>query len=116
MDNLVSARKALCRRHRADFVDTPADAIVGVADNVVTGAYPLNGLRHARGTTSGWFIWAGDDLGDDADFFKPLHAGHLAARCPEALKWLGLGEGWRFLTAPDHEDVWFDRALLDHRI
>jgi hypothetical protein len=116
MDDLNMARRALCERHHADFVDTPVDAIVGVSDNVVAGAYPLNGLRHARGTTSGWFIWAGDRLGDEPDFFKPLHAEHLAMRCPEVLRWLGLGEGWRFLTAPEHEDAWFDPAILGHSV
>jgi hypothetical protein len=27
--------------------------------------------------------------------------------------YLALPAGWRFLLAPDHEDVWFDVNLLD---
>jgi hypothetical protein len=87
--------KAVCERHGAAFADTPGDSIVGVADNVIAGAYPLNGLRHGQGETSGWFIWAGERLSDAPDFFKPTHARHLIERCPEVLAFLGLGEGWR---------------------
>jgi hypothetical protein len=39
---------------------------------------------------------------------------HLIDRCPDVQSMLGLGEGWRFLIAPDHQDVWFDPALLKH--
>lgn len=107
---------AVCARHGAPFVVTLLDDTAGVARNVGAGVLPLNGLRHRRGTTSGWFIWAGDDLSDADDFFVPTHVRHLVDRCPEILPMLGLGEGWRFLIAPDHEDVWFDPALLDDSV
>jgi hypothetical protein len=29
------------------------------------------------------------------------------------MKYLALPPGWRFLIATNHEDVWFDAALLD---
>lgn len=29
---------------------------------------------------------------------------------------LGLAEGWRFLIAPGHEDVWYDASLLDDKV
>jgi hypothetical protein len=75
---------------------------------------PRNGLRHPpEGDTTGWYIWAGDTLSDDADFFEPLHVRHLVERCPELLKFLGLPPGWRFLVASAHEDVWEDESLLD---
>jgi hypothetical protein len=45
-------------------------------------------------------------------FFLPLHVTHLESRCPEIIKYLGLAPGWRFLVAPDYEDVWYDKALL----
>ena len=98
----------------ATTVPTAMDAIIGVADNVGSGALPINGLRHRRGSTSGWFVWAGELLGADANFFRPMHTRHLIERCPEILPMLGLPEGWRFLIAPGHEDAWFDQALLDH--
>jgi hypothetical protein len=89
---------------------------VVVADNVETGAVPLNGLRHRAGTTSGWFIWAGREPAVEAGYFKAIHAVHLIERCPEAMSYLGLSPGWRFLISPGHEDVWFDSSLLDHEV
>lgn len=43
----------------------------------------------------------------------PLHVGHLAEWCPDALPYLALPPGWRFLIAPGYEDVWEDPALFD---
>jgi hypothetical protein len=116
MADLTEEQRAVCERHKVDFVPTLPDAIVGVADNVGSGLVPLNGLRHRPSETSGWFIWAGAELSDAPDFFKPMHARHLADRCPEATPMLGLAPGSRFLLAPQHEDVWFDATLLDHDV
>jgi hypothetical protein len=86
---------------------------LGIALNVREGAQPINGLRHIpEGDTTGWYIWAGNELLQDLDFFKPLHVAHLDQWCPHARKYLGLGPGWRFLIAEDYEDVWFDETLL----
>ncbi len=57
-------------------------------------------------------MWAGD-FSDAADFFKTLHLSHLTEWRPEVEPYLGLPPGWRFLIAPDYEDVWYDAALLD---
>jgi len=116
MSKLIEQMAAVCARHGAPYVETSLDAMAGVARNVGSGLLPLNGLRHRRGTTSGWFIWAGDELSEDDDFFEPTHLHHLIDRCPEVLPMLGLGEGWRFLVAPDYEDVWFDPSLLDESV
>jgi hypothetical protein len=91
----------------------PTDT-AGVAANVREGIWPINGLRHAReGNSCGWYIWAGEELSQDPDFFSPLHVAHLSEWCPAVLPYLGLGPGWRFLIAPGYEDVWFDSSLLD---
>jgi hypothetical protein len=29
------------------------------------------------------------------------------------MKYLGLAAGWRFLFAPNYEDVWQDKSLLE---
>lgn len=87
---------------------------LGIAGNVKTGLLPLNGLRHRpENGTSGWYLWAGDQLPEDADFFQPLHHEHLGAWCPAATPYLALPPGWRFLVAPGYEDLWFDEALLE---
>ncbi len=85
---------------------------VGVALDTLHLA-PLNGLRHQpEAGTCGWFIWGGQEPSADPEFFQPVHVGHLVARCPAALPYLGLPPGYRFLLAPGQEDAWFDASLL----
>ena len=106
-------QRTTCERFGLAFVESPDHLKVGIAANVREGTQPINGLRHLpKGDTTGWYIWAGDTLSNDPDFFRPLHAAHLAQWCPTVLKYLGLPPGSRFLIAPDHEDVWFDESLL----
>ena len=62
--------------------------------------------------TCGWYIWAGEELSDTPDFFKPLHAAHIREWCPQVEPYLGLAPGWRFLITGNYEDVWFDPSLL----
>jgi hypothetical protein len=110
----VELQRALCRKYGAPFYPTPQDLKAGVAGNVREGVLPVNGLRLApEEGTSGWFIWAGEEMSDADDFFLPLHVAHLQAWCPQAIRFLGLPPGWRFLVADEYEDVWADPSLLE---
>jgi len=102
---------ALCRQYGREFVPCPSDSKLGLALQTL-GRMPINGLRHrpANGT-NGWYIWAGE-YSSDKDFFAPLHTWHLPQRLPEAVRFLGLPPGNRFLVAGDYVDVWFDEFLL----
>ena len=101
-----------CKKQGADYFPSPAHLKVGIALNEREGLLPINGLRHPpEGDTTGWYIWAGEELPDDPDFFKPLHIDHLPDWCPVALCYLGLPPGWRFLVAGDYEDIWYDEFL-----
>jgi len=103
------SQQEVCERFGVTPVPTPDDLKVGLA---LGGNGPLPGLRHPpKGETAGWYIWRGEL--SSADDFAPLHAAHLAERVPETLPYLALPPGWRFLLAPDREDVWDDQALLD---
>lgn len=74
----------------------------------------LNGMRHRpEGGTSGWYIWGSETMGDEDDFFAPLHHAHMREYCAAALPFLALPPGWRFLVAPGWVDVWFDPMLLE---
>ena len=85
-----------------------------MAEGVVSGQLPLNGLRHRPvDGTSGWYFWAGELLSDADDFFAPYHLVHLEETRPELLPYLALPPGWRFLIAPGQEDVWFDESLFE---
>ena len=104
----------LCKKYGVPHCPSPSNLKVGIALNVRDGIDPINGLRHPlEGDTTGWYIWAGEEFSDDADFFKPLHAGHLSEWCPEIQKFLALPPCWRFLKAGNYEDVWYDESLLE---
>lgn len=107
-------QRQVCTRYEVEPVAAPADMKVGAAKSIRDARYPIHGLRHPpEGDATGWYIWAGEDLSDDAEFFEPLHVGHLAELRPEVLPYLALPPGWRFLIAPDYEDVWEDPSLLE---
>jgi hypothetical protein len=107
-------QEVVCARLGVQPVPVPAEFKLGIARNVRDGIQPLNGLRHPPvGDSSGWYIWAGGELSKDPNFFVPIHVKHLPGWCREAMPYLALPPGWRFLVAPDHEDVWEDASLLD---
>lgn len=96
-------------------VEAASDLKVGISENVKDRtSLPINGLRHPPEVdTTGWYIWAGEALSDDPDFFNALHVTHLDAWCPEVIPYLALPPGWRFLIASGYEDVWYDETLFD---
>ena len=108
------AQREICEKFGAPYLACEADLKIGISRNFHRDQFPINGLRHSpQGDTTGWYIWSGEEFSTDTNFFVPLHSHHVQARCPEIVKYLGLGSGWRFLFAPDHEDAWFDAALLN---
>jgi hypothetical protein len=112
VDAVSSAQLAVCERFGLAPNPPKDGSKLGVSRDLRQG-WPLNGLRHVpEGTTSGWYLWVGEQLSEPADFFVPLHVDHLADWRPEVLPYLALPPGWRFLLAPRQEDVWFDSALL----
>jgi hypothetical protein len=107
-------QEATCRKYNVAYVPAPRDLRVGISRNVRDGILPINGLRHPpAGDTTGWYIWAGGEPSDRPDFFVSLHVEHLKEWCPDAIRFLGLPPGWRFLVGEEHEDVWEDPSLLD---
>lgn len=114
VEETTLAQQEVCKRAGVAFVPSAPQSKIGISRNVRHGVLPINGLRHPpAGDTTGWYIWAGEDLSDDPDFFVPLHVEHLADWCPNVLRFLGLPPGWRFLIANEHEDVWEDPSLLN---
>lgn len=110
---LAMQQQSICNKYGADFLSAHDDLKVGISLNVRSGTLPINGLRHLPvGDTSGWYIWAGEELSDADNFFKPLHISHIDEWCPQVKKYLGLAPGWRFLIAGNYVDVWYDESLL----
>lgn len=114
--SMTPAQRKICEHFGVVPMASPPDMKVGLARSVRNGDLPINGLRHPpEADTSGWFIWAGEELSDDPDFFEPTHVGHLAELRPEVVPYLALPPGWRFLITPGHEDVWEDPSLREPR-
>jgi hypothetical protein len=110
-DDLLQRR--ICRRYATDFVECPPDSRIGIARDARPGKWPVNGFRHLpEAATSGWYVWAGESLFTDPDFFEPHHVSHVSELLPLVLPYLALPPGWRFVLAEDHEDVWYDPELL----
>src|SRR5262245_51384053 len=113
MTTVSDEQRQVCDRFQAMWEPPSAGSKVGIALQTI-GLQPLNAMRHPpAGSTSGWYIWWGDTLNEDPDFFEPLHVEHLPERCPEALAYMALPPGWRIQLAPGHEDVWYDAKLLE---
>ena len=111
--NIEEMQRALCLKHGADFCPPSPGSKLGMARDAATNIQPLNGLRHqAQCDTSGWYIWRGEKMSQKEDYFQPLHMEHMVEECPEALKFLALPPGWRFLVSENHIDVWYDANLL----
>jgi hypothetical protein len=104
-------QRALCQRYDAAFMPVSEESRVGIALQTL-GDLPLNGLRipETEGV-SGWYLWGGGEPSDAPDFYQPLCVEHLPEYCREALPFLGLPPGWRFLTDGEYTDVWFDETL-----
>jgi hypothetical protein len=110
---LEERQKAVCTRFGTEYCPPEPKSIFGCALSTLASAGPLNGLRHpVEKGTSGWFIWRGVTLSSEDSFFQPLHLEHALEECPEALDFLALPPGWRFLVDGEYVDVWFDASLL----
>ncbi|MFL9863609.1 hypothetical protein PQR67_05445 [Paraburkholderia fungorum] len=87
-------QRTVCQRFHTPFFACDVHLKFGVSLNVKSGTRPLNGIRiHADTGTSGWFIWAGETLSQDPDFFVPLHGEHLKQWAPLVLPYLALPVG-----------------------
>lgn len=79
---------------------------IGIALSTI-GKSPIHGLRHPETEeTNGWYIWCGDELSQEDDFFSPLHIEHVSDYLPEGLEYLELPPGYRFcIDGNNYEDV-----------
>lgn len=112
-EHTLNQQKQMCTKYNATFCEAPSHLKVGISLNVKEGIIPIHGLRiQPENSTTGWYIWAGEEMSQADDFFVPLHVAHVEEWVPGIEKYLGLSPGWRFIIADDYEDVWFDEAML----
>lgn len=117
MEKYIKEQMSICNKYKAEYVESTNELKLGIAQNVKDGITPINGLRMPiENGTTGWYIWAGEEMGTEEDFFLPLHVQHIDEWAPEIKKYLGLSPGWRFLIDGDYEDVWYDPNLLNEEL
>ncbi len=114
MDNIEQSQLEICQKFDAVCVPLDYRSKLGVSDDFCSGKMPINGLRHPpEGDTCGWYLWAGEKMSEEQDYFKPMHVIHLISKCPQVMPYLSLPVGWRFLFAGEYGDAWFDETLLE---
>jgi hypothetical protein len=112
--HLASRQTAVCARALTEPAFLQPKARVGIGRDFNPAQMPINGLRHpTHGNMCGWYIWSGEELSQDADYFEVVCYEHLVNESWEWLVYLALPAGWRFLSAPGYEDIWFDDGLLN---
>jgi len=108
-------QQAVCEQHGTEFLPPAPGSKVGIAIQTLR-RQPLNGMRiEPEGGVCGWYLWAGDEPSTADDFYQPMCVEHLADHCPDALPFLALPPGWRFLTDGQVVDAWYDSALIEGR-
>ncbi|WP_444932599.1 hypothetical protein ACJJI5_17475 [Microbulbifer sp. EKSA008] len=107
----MSSQEDVCKRFNTLPFPCMGKEKLGIAIETI-GKVPINGLRHnPENGTCGWYIWCGEEMSQDADFFKPLHVRHISEYLPEVEQYLALPPGYRFLIAGEYVDVWHDPQL-----
>lgn len=110
---LAAVQRDICTRFGAAYYPCHPQARLGLASNITAATRNLNGVRiEPSGDACGWYLWAGDEWAEPPEFYIPLRAQSVATWVPQALAYLGLPPGWRFLLRDDRIDVWKDLTLL----
>ncbi|QEG30010.1 hypothetical protein GobsT_48100 [Gemmata obscuriglobus] len=109
MEPLQELQQRICRTYGAGFEPPAPGSKVGLAIPTLD-RIPIHGVRLApTDTTCGWYIYAGGEWSDAADFYQPLCVEHMADYCRLAVPFLGLPPGWRFMIdGQGFIDVWQD--------
>src|SRR5512140_2204342 len=103
----------ICRRFRSSVQTPGLEQKIGI-DISTLSLKPWNALRHQpEGETCGWYVWGGEKLSQDSEFFQAVHVSHLPGYCLQSLPYLALVPGFRVLLAPGQKDVWYGESLLN---
>jgi len=108
-------KQTICETKGIDPVKPASGSKLEIAIETI-GQTPINGLRQKEENgTNGWYIWCGETMSENDDFFSPLLVEHISEHLPEVKKYLELPPGYRFLIdGNNYEDnVWYDEKLLN---
>ncbi len=107
LEELISEQKLLCEEFKSSYIKVSGDDVVAVAVNTLNQE-PIVGIRKKPEPEENvaWFIYGGE-MGEGEHFFETMTVRELQDILPEALPYLALAEGFRFMIdREDYEDVW----------
>ncbi|WP_254053181.1 hypothetical protein [Shewanella sp. WE21] len=111
---IIQRKQTICAWAGVEPQKPGAGTKLGIALGTL-GCGLINGLRHMpKNGTNGWYIWCGESMSQEDEFFSPLHVEHIQEYLPEVKKYLDLPPGYRFLIDDNnYEDIWFEAELLN---
>jgi hypothetical protein len=110
--DIIEEQKLVCEQYGSAYRAVSDNDVVAIAVQSLEQE-TIVGIRKLPDPNDGiaWFIYGGE-LDDHDDFFQTMTVKELTEVFPEALPFLALETGYRFLIDHDeYEDVWREGEL-----
>ena len=111
LQDFVEEQKLVCEEFDSRYIKVNETDLVAIAKQTLTKE-PIVGLRKKPDAENvAWFIYGGE-LEEGEDFFDVVSVQELEDIFPDAIPYLALEEGFRFMIdADEYEDVWKADAI-----
>ena len=111
LQDFVEEQKLVCEEFDSRYIKVNETDLVAIAKQTLNKE-PIVGLRKKPDADNvAWFIYGGE-LEEGEDFFDIVTVKELEDIFPDAIPYLSLEEGFRFMIdADEYEDVWKADAI-----
>lgn len=107
LKDFIEEQKLVCEEFDSAYIKVNEDDVVAIAKHTLDQE-PIVGLRKKPDPSDqiAWFIYGGE-LQEGEDFFETVTVKELENILPDAIPYLALEIGFRFMIdRDDYEDVW----------
>ncbi|ENV16414.1 hypothetical protein F964_03349 [Acinetobacter guillouiae NIPH 991] len=106
LQDFVEEQKLVCEEFDSRYIKVNETDLVAIAKQTLSKE-PIVGLRKQPDAENvSWFIYGGE-LEEGEDFFDVISVKELEEVFPDAIPYLALEQGFRFMIdADEYEDVW----------
>lgn len=107
MQEFIEEQKLLCEEFDSAYIKVNDDDLIAIAVHTLNKE-PIVGIRKKTPDDENveWFIYGGE-LEEGNDFFEIITVKKLEEIFPDAIPYLALERGFRFMIdQDDYEDVW----------
>ena len=106
LQDFVEEQKLVCEEFDSRYIKVNETDLVAIAKQTLSKE-PIVGLRKQPDAANvSWFIYGGE-LEEGEDFFDVISVKELEEVFPDAIPYLALEQGFRFMIdADEYEDVW----------